>query len=411
MNGLFRINSAPADKIMSPQSPMDSSLRELQNLSQKDSIAVSRMLESGEEQRHLGLDSDEDEQLYASFARFEEDLKNLIQRVESRKAGYSTFMQAKKQVSAVKNSFLHGLTEIKSLIMEGKHAPQRSKLEQLTEICEELSSRHKNLQSLFSKRTEISLDLQMGLMEQADSYVSRMVSCLAHNRKRTAEIKEETSKIFAFLAQIDSTIKILKQMKHYLVSVGKLQLIDASKSRRKVGSVYVPYAQRDDKTDADKESLLKIESDLTAAKIAKRVEDMRQDKADLAECKKRIYTLTKSRNASEQFLNKLMKDRENIENVLGTISTALRSLRQAKEKLHVHQADVDCSLYDHSQCQDCTMIPDIARQAQVQLIAASITATRMTEQLNKILVNGEELKNVKVDVASFGASEAPISSP
>lgn len=350
------------------------------------------------------LISPEDAKLMDEFRALGAETHVLLTRVESRKVGYNAYKQAKKQASALKNSFKFGLREIASVLTTGKHADHKSKLDELNETVENLLERHEDLMSLCTARAEVSLDIQASLMEQSESYTTRMKSCVLHNQSLSEGIKVVSNSVYEFLSQVDVTLKGLQNMVEFHQAT--LELASVVKRQPSAGAAYIPWAMRIDR----EEEVVKTADELAEEEQiqAKAALAARLDKETMEESQRRIKVLQNVRHECSISIKNWMKQRGLIENRLATLAEATRLLKNCKNKLNSFGDDAECSVdfhhYDHSQCSDCTIVPAIAKMTVDQLLAANLKANSMTEQLNNLLMNGAQLRNAKDELGGFNKS-------
>jgi len=323
--------------------------------------------------------------------------------VESRKVGYNAFKQAKKQASALKNTLKFGFREVASLLSTGKHADHKSKLDELIEIVDDLLNRHEALMTVCTSKAEVALDIQASLMEQSESYVSRMKSCIAHNKKLSDTKKVLSNSVYEHLSDVDNTICGLENMISFLRATIDLEKHKKYKVTASAG--YVPWAMR-----AEEEPAKTPEEVAEAARIKARHElTARLDLEDMEQAKLRIRKLQFVRHECALAVKHWMKERSAIENTLAILAEATRVLKEVKNRLSSFgdehaECVVEFHAYDHSQCSDCTVVPAIAKMAAEQSLAANLKANVMTQQLNNLMMNGEQLRMAKDEIRSFTKS-------
>jgi len=327
---------------------------------------------------------------------------SLLTRVESRKVGYTAFKQAKKQASAIKNALKFGLREIGSVLTTGKHADHKTKLDELNETVDDLLSRHEALMTVCTSRAEVALDLQASLMEQSESYIARMKSCMEYNRQLSEGKKVLSNRVYEYLSDVDNTIISLQNMTEFLQAT--LDLAKYKQLKPTSGAGYVPWAMRAEAESGKTPE--EIAADARAKEKAARTS--RMDKEDLEEALHRIKKLQHIRHDCAVAVKHWMKERSSIEDKLATLAEAARVLNKMKSRLKSFGDDTVCAVefrsYDHSGCSDCTIVPGIARLTAEQSLAANMKANMMTEQLNNLLMNGEQLRMAKDEIRSFNQS-------
>jgi len=345
------------------------------------------------------LISPEDAKLAEEFEKLGAETRTLLTRVESRKVGYNAFKQAKKKASALKNSFKFGLREITSVLTTGKHADHKTKLDELNEITADLLERNDNLMTLCTARAEVSLDIQASLMEQSESYTTRMKACLRHNHLLSENIKEVTNRVYEFLSDVNAALKGLQKMNEFHKATLALSRV-VKRQQSSATTAYIPWAMRTD----HEEEVVKTAEELAEEK---KIKDL--DEELMIETQRRIKALQDVSHECAVSIKNWNKQRGIIETKVANLTEAMNQLNHCKSKLNSFGADeaecaVDFKGYNHSNCSDCSIVPGIAKMTVDQLLAANLKANSMTEQLNNLMMNSAQLRSAKEELGGFNES-------
>ena len=391
---------SPSSSAKSPDGSV--SRQRTRTIAQMESTAALEM-HVDERTGQTELISPEDANLMEEFEKLNAETHTLLTRVESRKVGYNAFKQAKKKASALKNSFKFGLREITSVLTTGKHADHKTKLDELNEITADLLERNDNLMSICTARAEVSLDIQASLMEQSESYITRLKACLRHNHSLSEDIKVVTNTVYELLSDVNVAMIGLQNMNDF----HKATLELASVKRKPSPAAYIPWAMR---TDHEEEVVKTAEALAEEKKKKEKAEEnARLDGELLKEMQRRITALQDVSHECNVSIKNWNKQRGIIETTVANLSEAMILLNECKNKLNNFgdneaECAVDFSGYDHSQCSDCSIVPGIVKTTVGQLLAANLKANSNTEQVNNLLMNSAQLRSAKEELGGFNTS-------
>ena len=387
------------------------------------------------------LVSPADAKLAHQLQTFMDDADAMLNRVESRRKGYNNFKQLKKQASAVKHTIRNvifgkkrtclSVSVLVYVCLRPLTLPPTSyhlllagtKLDELKELADSLLQQYDRMSAVFMERTVVALEVQQALLEQSREYQSRLNSCMEHNKQKAKRVHTEWKNTFSYVCDLDDEIKSFTQAVLFQDEVSALKSRDA---RSSFSGAYIPWAMRaemgeeEEAAKAEEEAQKKLQEEArNAAEAIAKEEYLR-----------RIGILVEARTASRAFMDKLMKQREAVEDTLKRLQDTSKYLKSIREELVQEQergnrmteivapelcASMASSLddgipansptsssrskeWDHKDCADCNVVHGIARGCGDHLVASYYKAEENAKQLNELLVRGDALRSAKEEI-------------
>jgi hypothetical protein len=260
--------------------------------------------------------------------------------------------------------------------------------------------------------------------------MKRLKSCVAHNRKVAAKLEHEWTVVFAFICELDESIKSFRRALTFQASVIEQRANQLSAS-------FIPWVvrmgmdeeeqKRNDETEtrnSSEEEKKKEHDALLRSQLEKKIEALEDARIRAKELMNDIMRVKEDADCkfetcdnAQQYLDEVMEDiffridddEEGDEDSISSFPLESRKSQSKSTRLMRHKSiksirsmklDIDHpdAEFDHSTCADCDIVCSIARSSADQLATYFYGSEETANALNELLVKGELLQEAKIEI-------------